>query len=268
MRRPGEDMLAGTAVLQPGSRLGGPELAVCASAGRAALRCTRRPRVALVSTGDELRSPGEPLTHGQVHDSNRIALTALAIDAGAAVHCSRHAADDAEETRPVLGEALEGTDLLLVCGGVSVGPHDHVKGALQALGFVERFWGVALRPGKPTWFGTREATLAGGLPGNPVSAIVTFLLLFRPALAALQGTPPPPPLTARLAGPVRRNSRRTEAVRVALDTDAAGTLQATPGGVHGSHVSTSLLGADGLALIEPGDGEAAAGERVTVVRIR
>jgi molybdopterin molybdotransferase len=147
---------------------------------------------------------------------------------------------------------------------VSVGPHDHVKPVLAELGVDERFWGVSLRPGKPTWFGTRDGTLAFGLPGNPVSAMVTFQLFARPALAAFQGAAPDARhATATLGEAVRRNPQREQAVRVRLRQTEDG-LVASPTGAQGSHMLTSMLGADGLALIAAGDGDAQAGERVEV----
>jgi molybdopterin molybdotransferase len=172
--------------------------------------------------------------------------------------------DSPEGSSVAIGAALDAADVVIVSGGVSVGPHDHVKGALLELGVEERFWGVRLRPGKPAWFGTRGDTLAFGLPGNPVSAMVTFQLFARPALAALQGAPPGARrLVAALAEPIERNPRREEAVRVRLSQGDDGLL-ARPTGAQGSHMLTSMLGADGLALIAPGQGSAPAGERVEV----
>jgi molybdopterin molybdotransferase len=145
-----------------------------------------------------------------------------------------------------------------------VGAHDHVKPALEALGVRERFWGVSLRPGKPTWFGSRDGVLVFGLPGNPVSAMVTFELFVRPALKALQGanaeavTAP-----ATLAEPVARHPQREQAVRVRLQHTDNG-LSAVATGAQGSHMLTSMLGADGLARIAAGRGELAAGARVEV----
>ena len=142
-------------------------------------------------------------------------------------------------------------DVVIVSGGVSVGPHDHVKPALRELGVEERFWGVLLRPGKPTWFGTRGELLAFGLPGNPVSAMVTFQLFARPALAALQGAPPGgPPRRRRARRALARNPQREQAIRVRLRQGENG-LPPTPTGAQGSHVLTSMLGADALALIPP-----------------
>ena len=265
VRRAGEDVAAGTVVLRAGTRLGAAELGVAAVAGRAALSCARRPRVALVATGDELVPAGEPLGPGQIHDSNLVALAALATQAGADVVHRARAADTPGATRQALELALDGADVLLVSGGVSVGPHDEVKGALDALGVEERFWRVALRPGKPTWFGVAPGgALVLGLPGNPVSAMVTCILFARPALLALQGAPPEAPRrTARLATSVPRTPARDEAVRVTLSDGERG-LEARPTGPQGSHVLTSMLGADGLALVPAGDDDLPAGAAVEV----
>jgi len=174
-------------------------------------------------------------------------------------------ADTAQATRAALGSALDAADVVVVSGGVSVGPHDHVKPALAALGVEQRFWGVSLRPGKPVWFGTAGDKLAFGLPGNPVSAMVTFQLFVRPALAALQGADPSISRTsARLEQAVTRNPRREQAVRVRLAAGDDGWRVSPTKGAQGSHVLTSMLGANALALIAPGDGEAAAGELVEV----
>jgi molybdopterin molybdotransferase len=264
IRAPGEDVRGGATVLRRGTRLGAAEIGLAVIAGRAAVLCTRRPVVTVLATGDELVPPGAPLGPGQIHDSNALTLAALATGAGAQVAGRVHIPDDEQATREWLGAALASSDVVIVSGGVSVGPHDHVKPALEALGVTERFWRVALRPGKPTWFGTKDGTLVFGLPGNPVSAMVTFLLFVRPALAALQGADPAQTrITARLTEPVPRNPGRDEAVRVRL-TDTPAGREATPTGPQGSHQLTSMLGADGLAIVTAGDGEAAAGEPVTV----
>jgi molybdopterin molybdotransferase len=161
----------------------------------------------------------------------------------------------------VLSEALDAADVLVLSGGVSVGPHDHVKPALADLGVRELLWRVALRPGKPTWLGERDGKLVFGLPGNPVSAYVTFLLFARPALNALQGADATVPRTlATLAVDVARHPDRDECVRVRRRAD--GTVE--PTGPQGSHVLSSLLGADALAIVPRGDGALAAGADVVL----
>jgi molybdopterin molybdotransferase len=265
IRRAGEDIPFDAVVLRAGTPLGPAELGVAASVGRAELRCARRPRVAVLITGDELTPVGRPLAPGGIYGSNGVALAALAVRAGAEVVLQSVVPDDLDGTRAAIADALEAADVVVVSGGVSVGPHDHVKPALHELGVEEVFWGVRLRPGKPTWFGTRGGTLAFGLPGNPVSAMVTFQLFARPALAALQGAPPDiRRFAASLEEPVARSPRREQAVRVRLRQGDDGLLARPTTGAQGSHVLTSMLGADAVALIAPGEGEAAAGERVEV----
>lgn len=258
VRWPGEDLRAGAVVIERGTRLSPAALGVAAGAGRGTLLVARRPYVAIVATGDELVAPGERLGPGQIHDSNALALAALAREEGAEVVASLRAPDDRAATIEVLQEALGSADLVLVSGGVSVGPHDHVKAALSELGVQERFWRVALRPGKPTWFGIRGETLVIGLPGNPVSALVTFVLFARPALAAFQGAAPAPRRRVPLAASIARRAERDEAVRVRLDADG----RAHTTGPQGSHVLSSMLGADGLVIVPRGAGELEAGSIV------
>jgi molybdopterin molybdotransferase len=260
VRPAGDDLRAGQVVLPAGTALGPAELGVAVECGRATVRCARRPALAIVATGDELRAPGEPLEPGQLHDSNGLTLAALATRAGADVVAVTRAADSLEATRSAIAAALEAAEVVVLSGGVSVGPHDHVKPALEALGVREAFWRVALRPGKPTWFGTRDDRLVFGLPGNPVSSMVTFLLFVRPALARLQGAPAPPPRErARLAVAVPRHPDRDECVRVRL---ADG--EARPTGPQGSHQLLSMVGARGLAVVPAGAGELPAGSIVEV----
>jgi molybdopterin molybdotransferase len=263
VRRAGEDLRAGSVALARGTRLGAAELGVAIGAGAAQVACAQRPRVALLCTGDELRAPGAALAPGEIHNTNATVLAALAIRAGAEVHTAHAVADDAAATRAAFAAALDAADVTVASGGVSVGAHDHVKAALAALDVQERFWRVALQPGGPTWFGTRGERLVFGLPGNPVSSFVTFLLFARPALLALQGAEPlPPRASATLAADVRRG-RREQAVRVRLDA-RDGVLHATPTGPQGSHVTSSLLGADALAFVTAGAGVAPAGAQVPV----
>jgi molybdopterin molybdotransferase len=192
-------------------------------------------------------------------------LVTLAEHQGAVCAPAGGLPDDRAATEAGLAEALDQSDVVIVSGGVSVGPHDHVKPALASLGVEQVFWRVALQPGKPTWFGHRGSVLVFGLPGNPVSAVVTFALFVRPALAALQGRTEPPPLNpeAILGAAVRRAPDREQAVRVRLER-RNGQLVALPNGPQGSHIVTSLLGADALALVPPGEGELEAGTAVAL----
>ena len=264
IRRAGEDVRGGDLVLRAGTLIGPAELAVAASIGRDHLPCTRRPRVAVLVTGDELAEPGNDLGPGRIYSSNAFALAGLVARSRAAIVSRATVRDSAESTREALENALGAADVVCVSGGVSVGPHDHVKPVLRDLGVGERFWGVALRPGKPTWFGTRNETLVFGLPGNPVSAMVTFQLFVRPALAALQGAAAEADrVSAVLDESVPLHRVREQAVRVRLSPREDG-WHATTTGEQGSHMLTSMLGADGLALVAPGDGEAARGTRVEV----
>lgn len=264
IRRAGEDFRRGDVVVPAGTDLGPAEIAACATAGIGTLKCTRRPTVGIVVTGDELVAPDEELGPGQIHESNGLALLSLAERAGTQPAEAMRVGDDAERTREAIAWALEETDVAIVCGGISAGEHDHVRDALLAQGVEERFWRIDLKPGKPTWFGVRGGQLAFGLPGNPVSALVTFELLVRPAIDLMLGRPPRQEIDARWAGPVRRKGGRTEAMRVSLRLGSAG-FEAAPTGAQGSHQMSSLLGADGLALVPPDAESIEAGEPVRVL---
>ena len=264
VRRAGGDIRAGEVVLDRGLRLGPAELGVLASVGAAAVRVARRPRVAVVTTGDELVAVDAALPPGGVRNSGRYVIPALAERAGATTVSIAHARDDPALVRDTIAAALDAADVTVITGGMSVGVHDHVGAALAELGVQTHFAGVALRPGKPTSFGTRGAALAFGLPGNPVSSLMTFLLFARPALLALAGERPDRERTvARLEHAVERTPRRVHAVRCSLRLERDG-WRAVPTGPQASHVLTSMIGADAFALIEAGEGEVAAGSEVEV----
>jgi molybdopterin molybdotransferase len=264
IRRAGEDLRRGDLVLRAGSELGPAEVGVLAALGRVDAACTKQPRLALVATGDELVPAGQSLRPGQIHDSNAAAVGALARRAGADLVARRGAGDDHASTVAALAEAVTQADVLCITGGVSVGPHDHVKPALLELGFEELVWGVRLKPGKPFWFGVRGDQYAFGLPGNPVSAMVTFQLFARPALRALQGADPAVTRsTAVLDGPIAANSERDQAVRCRLRMADDG-WHAEPTGPQGSHVMSSMLGAAALAIVPAGKRDLAPGERVLI----
>ncbi|HET8813351.1 MAG TPA: gephyrin-like molybdotransferase Glp [Solirubrobacterales bacterium] len=264
VRRAGEDIRPGERVLAPGRRIGPAELGALALAARAKVECARRPRVGIAITGDELIRPHEPMRPGAVRDANSFTVPALAAQAGAEVASLEHAPDSPGATRDALAKALE-ADVTVICGGVSVGRHDLVRSALAELGVEEVFWRVAVRPGKPVFFGV----LAGGgivfgLPGNPVSAMVTFLLFARPALLWMQGQDPWPRTVEAVFGCGYAKKRgRAEAVRCRLDEDR-GRWIAVPTKEQGSHVLTSMLGAEGLAILPADLTEIRAGEPVAV----
>jgi molybdopterin molybdotransferase len=263
IRRAGEDIEPGAAVIAAGTEIGAAELGVLASVGKASVACARRPRVHVLTTGDELQPPGEPLRPGAIRNSNAHSVPPLAELAGAELAAVEMVADDPEATRGALEQALE-ADVAVVCGGVSVGEHDHVRPALAELGAEEVFWGVALRPGKPTWFGTRGESLVFGLPGNPVSAMVTFQLFVRPAIRAMLGASDlVQEATAILDEDYPKQPGRAHLVRCRLELRDDG-WHARPTGAQGSHVLTSMLGADALAVIPTAAETVRSGERVAI----
>jgi molybdopterin molybdotransferase len=268
IRRAGEDVAAGRRVLTAGTTLGAAELGVLASLGRAQVPCARQPRVSVLATGDELLAAGEHERPGTIRDSNSHAIAALARCAGARVQRAEVIRDDGRSTREALAQAASDSDVLVVCGGVSVGEHDHVRPSLRALGARRVFWGLALRPGHPTWFGALDGALVFGLPGNPVSAMVTFALLARPALRALQGAADADEhASAVLDDGYEKPAGRAHALRCRLRLHDDG-WHAQPTGPQGSHVLTSMLGADALAIVPSATTRVAAGERVRIEPLR
>jgi molybdopterin molybdotransferase len=249
-------------VLAAGTQIGPSELGVLASVGRASVACTRRPRVHVLTTGDELQPPGEPLRPGAIRNSNAHSVPPLGELAGAELVGVEMAPDDPGATRDALERALA-ADVVVVCGGVSVGEHDHVRPALEELGAEQVFWGVALRPGKPTWFGTRDRTLIFGLPGNPVSAMVTFQLFVRPAIRTMLGAHEIVERSTAILDEDYPKPGRAHLVRCRVELRDDG-WHASPTGPQGSHVLTSMLDADALAVIPTAAATVHAGERVAI----
>jgi molybdopterin molybdotransferase len=254
IRRRGEDVRAGSVVLAAGKRLTPQALGLAASVGAARLSVRRRPRVAVLSTGDELAMPGEPLKPGGIYNSNRFMLRGLLQAAGCEFGDLGIVPDRLEATRDALRRAAEGHDLILSSGGVSVGEEDHLKPAVQAEGRLA-LWQVAMKPGKPLAFGAVRRAAGGealfiGLPGNPVSSFVTFLVCVAPVLRALQGLPPAGPagLPLRAGFDWPRPDKRREFLRVQLQAD--GSLVLFPN--QSSAVLTSTVWADGLVDNPPG----------------
>jgi molybdopterin molybdotransferase len=259
IRRRGEDIAAGAMVLAAGTLLTPQALGLAASVGLPALTVLRRPRVALFSTGDELALPGEPLKPGAIYNSNRYTLTGLLQAAGCEVRDLGIVPDRRDATRQALRDAAAGSDLILTSGGVSVGEEDHLKPAMQAEGRLD-LWQVAIKPGKPLAFGAvrrpagdGEASFVG-LPGNPVSSFVTFLLAVAPLLRVMQGRAPGGATDVRAGLPLRadfdwpRPDKRREFLRVRVNERGGLELFAN----QSSGVLTSTVWADGLADIPPG----------------
>jgi molybdopterin molybdotransferase len=267
VRPRGGDVAAGDVVVPQGTRLGSPQLGALAAAGLVSVRCGRRPRVAVLTTGTELRRPGEPLGPGEVYEANGLLLRAALASAGADIDELAPVEDDEAAHRAALEHGLA-ADVLVTSGGVSVGPHDLVRRIEADLGVEEVFWGVAVKPGKPVSFGVRGETLVVGLPGNPVSALVGAELFVRPALLALQGASAPGPTyeLGRLAAPIRRNAQRDELVRArAAVRDGVLDLEAITG--QESHMIARAATANALVLVPRGDGELRAGETVRYLRL-
>jgi molybdopterin molybdotransferase len=259
IRPVGRDAVRGGAVVSAGTRLGAAQIGALAAAGVADVACVRQPRVAVLTTGSELRTPGTPLGPGEVYEANGVMLTVQLEADGAVVTRLAAVADDEGQHRRALEQGLE-HDVLVTSGGVSVGPHDLVRRVEAELGVDEVFWRVAVRPGKPVSFGVRGSTLVFGLPGNPVSSLVACELFVRPALRALQGAADPGPRFAagRLAVAVTRNAGRDDLMRArSTSTDDGVVLE--PVGGQESHMIARAAEADALVLVPRGEGEVAAG---------
>lgn len=248
--------LRGTDVKQPsvlaaaGSRLDAGKLSLLAATGVGELRVGQQPRMGLLATGSELCEAGHALQPGQIYESNRIALAELARQAGGLPEVYPLVADDLDATRQALKRALEECDMVVSSGGVSVGEMDFVKAAWEQLGGSLEFWKVAIRPGKPFVFGRCQGKYLFGLPGNPVSACVTFLLLVRPALLRWQGAKELalPAVAGVLVEPLTNPGERRHFARVKVSP--AGEVRSA--GLQASHALASLADSNGLVDLAPG----------------
>jgi molybdopterin molybdotransferase len=268
IRHAGSDIRRGAPLLDAGVRLGPAQIGALVAAGLGEVPCHRQPRVAILTTGTELRSPGTDLAEGEIYDSNRPMLAAALATAGALAESVPTAADTLDAHREALARALE-HDVVISSGGVSVGEHDLVRRASAELGVQERFWRVALRPGKPLSFGVRAGRLVFGLPGNPVSTLVCFELFVRPALLALQGARPFGPAFRRgeLGAAVPRHADRDDFIRVRMQNGDGLPILTALGGQQ-SHQIAVTAGADALARIPMGAGELRAGATVSYLALR
>jgi molybdopterin molybdotransferase len=265
IRPRGEDLRLGELVMSAGKVLTPADLGMLASVNRAMVEVIRRPRVAIVATGDELVDVDQPPTGAQVVNSSAYALAGAVREAGADAVILKVARDDAREIRDRLAEAMT-FDAVLSTGGVSVGQFDHVKGALDELGMRQLFHGVAQKPGRPLKFGTVGYRPIFGLPGNPVSTLVCFYLYARPALRKMGGMRRVglPRVIARCAVEIKISRDLTEFVRVKLERDRDGYL-ATPTGGQGSGILSSLSRADGLLIGPSTETILKAGAQATVL---
>lgn len=268
IRKAGEDVTAGERVIAAGTSLGPAEIGLLASLGFAQVPVHRRPRVAIISTGSELVEIDKPLGPGQIRNSNSYSLQALCREMGIESHPFGIVPDDYQATRRLIEEGLE-YDVLLTSGGVSVGKFDFVKDVQDELGIERKLWGIAMKPGKPMAFGVRGRALVFGLPGNPVSAMVSFQLFVRPALLRLMGhrKTTQPLYQAVIEEDINNPDGRTYVVRVRAWRED-GTWHISSTGAQGSGMLKSMVGANGLAFIPGGSRGVKAGEQVEFLLLR
>lgn len=259
VRPAGNDTRRGDRIELPAAPLTPGSLALLASLGLGALAVRRRPRVAILSTGDELAAPGSPLGPGQIHDANSAALAAAVIEAGGEPLVLPRASDDRAAIEGLLREAAAEADLVVASGGVSMGRTDHVRDAIQSLGSLD-FWRIRVQPGKPLAFGAIGNRPAVGLPGNPVSALVTFELFVRPLIRAMLGLRGDGRLhlAARLEGPIPKDRDRRAYVRVVLRREGVGFSARSAGG-QGSAQLRGMGEANALLAIPEGEPAGMAG---------
>ena len=262
VRPVGADVRGGDLILAAGTLLTPLAIAAVAGLGLTEITCVRRPRVAVLTTGDELVAPGRPLQRGQIHESNSVLMSATFDALGCEIVQVVTVPDTAEATRAAFAAAINAADLVVSTGGVSVGPRDHVKPALHALGVREHFWRIATQPGQPAWCGSApNGTLVAGLPGNPLSCLVGLHLLLVPAIRVMTGGDPTPvTVRATLDAAIPQLSERLRVIPMLL---RAGHLVQLGAGA--SHQLSRAARANALALIPIGDGRIEAGSMVDAV---
>jgi len=265
IRRAGEDIAAGSVVLEPGRTLAPADLGLLASLGVAEVAVRRRPRVAFFSTGDELRSIGQPLGEGDVYDSNRYTLCGMLSRLGADILDLGVVSDDPPRLEEALKRAAADADLVITSGGVSVGEADYIKALLGSLGAMS-FWKIAMKPGRPLVFGRIGGSLFFGLPGNPVAVMVTFYQFVQPALRCLMTGRAEAPLLVEAVSRARLRKRpgRTEFQRGVLGHGSDGRLEVDLTGKQGSGVLRSMSLADCFIVLPEERGDVEPGERVLV----
>jgi molybdopterin molybdotransferase len=268
IRRAGQDFSAGDVVIPAGRRMTARDIGLAAASNHPWLTVHRRPRVAILATGDEIAMPGDPIPPGGIVSSNSHALAAL-VRAGGGEAVILPVAKDTQEAVAAVADSLQGMDLLVTTGGASVGDHDLVISGLQTRGLVVDFWQIAMRPGKPLLFGRLGPVPVLGLPGNPVSAMVCSILFLVPALARMSGLPAAPPPTTRaiLGAAVKQNDQRADHLRATISDTAAGELVVTPFPVQDSAMLRRLALADALILRAPHAPSLPEGAEISIIRL-
>ncbi len=266
IRRAGQDFAKGDAVVPAGRRLTARDIGLAAAANHPWLTVHRRPRVAILATGDEIAMPGEPIPVGGIVSSNSHALAAL-VRAGGGTPVVLPIAADTREAVAAVADTVAGMDMLVTTGGASVGDHDLVIESLKTRGLKLDFWQIAMRPGKPLLYGTLGAVAVLGLPGNPVSALVCSILFLLPALSRLSGLPaaPPPTIRAITGAPLRANDHRADHLRATVRLDPQGRIVATPFPVQDLAMLRRLALADALILRPPNAPALPEGNEVTAI---
>lgn len=267
VRHKGEELAKGALVFDAGALINPAALGVLATLGLAQANVYKRPRIAIIGTGNELVSPGAELQPGQIYESNTYAVSAAVTLMGGEVVGIHHVKDRAEDIDGAMSQGLAQADVVITCGGVSVGEHDLVRASAEKLGVAEIFWRVAMRPGKPFYFGLGpQGQPVFGLPGNPVSALVTFFVLIRPALRKMVGLGKEDAwIRAELGAPIKKQKGREEFVRAISQVAANLTVVPTEG--QGSHMLTGLSDAEYLIHLPEFMDSFANGDVVTVKKL-
>ena len=268
IRRKGQDFAAGDIVLPAGRRITARDVGLAAAANYPWLSVHRRPRVAILATGDEIAMPGEPIPPGGIVSSNSHALAAL-VRAGGGTPIILPIALDDRSAISAVADSVQGMDMLVTTGGASVGDHDLVIESLKARGMTLDFWQIAMRPGKPLLLGQLGTTPVLGLPGNPVSAMVCAVLFLLPALARLSGLPAAPPSVspAILGSALKQNDHRADHLRATVAIDSTGRIVVTPFPVQDSAMLRRLALADALILRAPNAPALQPGAEVGIIRL-
>ncbi len=259
----GEEIEKGETVVPVGRRLGAAETGTLATFGYAEVEAYRKPKVAIFATGDELKSPGEPLRPGEIYDSNLPVMRSLVDRVGAELVVEEEIGDNPAKLKQFFERALSLSDVILSSGGISMGRYDFVRAVLADMGLRERFWGVSQKPGKPLFFGTMEKILVFGLPGNPVSVFICFMEYVWPTFERCMGLEPQRKLEAVLSEPFPRDPVMHRFLFGNFWTDR-GIVKCAPTKKLGSHMLTSAVGANAILESGPGKDHFKEGDRIKV----